>query len=83
MNRHKLRFLVDVGVGKKAEKWLLKNSCDIRTVRDMDPRMRDSEILRVAASESRMVITMAKQLESLSDQRQSDCQNLSQPAILL
>jgi predicted nuclease of predicted toxin-antitoxin system len=65
MNRHELRFLVDVGVGKKAEKWLLKNSYDIRTVRDIDPRMRDSEILRVAASESRMVITMDKDFGEL------------------
>lgn len=60
MKQKSLKFLVDVGVGKKVEKWLLNQGYDTKSVRDIDPRMLDKEILKIAASESRMVITMDK-----------------------
>lgn len=53
-----LKFLVDVGVSKKVEDWLRNQGYDVKCVRDMDPRMPDMEILKIAASENRMVITM-------------------------
>lgn len=53
-----LRFLVDLGVGKKVEDWLKSQGHEVACVRDLDPRMSDAEILKIAAAEHRMVITM-------------------------
>lgn len=53
-----LKFLVDVGVSKKVEDWLKSQGYDVKCVRDLDPRMPDMGILKIAASEHRMVITM-------------------------
>lgn len=64
--KHKeLRFLVDVGVGKKTEKWLQEHGYDTQTVRDINPRMSDREILQLAASEARIVVTMDKDFGEL------------------
>lgn len=60
-----LRFIVDVGVGKKVEEWLRANGYDVKAARDIYPRAKDSTILQVAASESRMVITMDKDFGEL------------------
>ncbi|MBI4684234.1 MAG: DUF5615 family PIN-like protein [Nitrospirae bacterium] len=60
-----LKFLVDVGVGKKTEEYLRKSGHDVKTVRDIDPKARDSKILKLAVSESRMVITMDKDFGEL------------------
>jgi len=57
--------LVDVGVGKKVEKWLLENGYDVKSVRDINPKAKDSEILNLAVLESRMVITMDKDFGEL------------------
>jgi len=65
MNPKLLKFLVDVGVGKKVEDWLLENGYDIKAVRDMDPRMGDERILHIAVSEKRMVVTMDKDFGEL------------------
>ncbi len=53
-----LKFLVDVGVSKKVEDWLRNQGYDVKCARDLDPRMLDMEILKIAVSENRMVITM-------------------------
>jgi predicted nuclease of predicted toxin-antitoxin system len=55
-----IKFLVDVGVGRQVESWLLENGYDAKAVRDLNPRMADQEILAIAAQEQRMVITMDK-----------------------
>jgi predicted nuclease of predicted toxin-antitoxin system len=60
-----LKLLVDVGVGKKVEKWLLNQGYDIKSVRDIDPRMPDKEILKIAVSEGRMTISMDKDFGEL------------------
>ena len=60
-----LKFLVDVGVGKKVERWLLNHGYDIKCVRDIDPRMPDREILKIAVYEARMVLTMDKDFGEL------------------
>jgi len=65
MNPHGLRFLVDVGVGKGIEKYLLEEGFDTKAVRDIDPRMEDDEIIRIAVSENRMVVTMDKDFGEL------------------
>jgi predicted nuclease of predicted toxin-antitoxin system len=65
MPENKLKFLVDVGVGKKVEEWLKENRYDVKTVRSIDPKAKDTEILKIAISESRMVITMDKDFGEL------------------
>lgn len=61
----KLKFLADVGVGKKVERWLAKNGYDVKCVRDINPTANDSEILHLAVTENRMVITMDKDFGEL------------------
>jgi len=60
MRTGELKFLVDVGVGKKVEEYLLEKGYDIKAVRSLDQRMPDQEIVRLAASEKRIVTTMDK-----------------------
>ncbi len=57
--------MVDVGVSKKVEKWLSENGHDVKSVRDINPKAKDSEILQLAVSEGRMVITMDKDFGEL------------------
>ena len=65
MNAGKLKFLVDVGVGAKVEEYLIDNNYDIKTVRSIDQRMPDQEIIRLAALEKRIIITMDKDFGEL------------------
>jgi len=51
-----MKFLVDVGVGKKVETWLKGNGFDVLSVRDIDPRAKDTQILRWAIDQQRMII---------------------------
>ncbi len=55
-----LKFIVDVGVGKKVETWLAINGYDVSTVRAINPGLPDLIILQIAANEGRVVITMDK-----------------------
>jgi len=61
----KLKLLVDVGVGYRAETWLKGTDYDVKTIRDINPRLDDSEILRLAVSEKRLIITMDKDFGEL------------------
>lgn len=54
-----------MGVGKKVENWLIENGYDVKSVRNIDPSMTDDEILKMAVSEDRMVITMDKDFGEL------------------
>jgi predicted nuclease of predicted toxin-antitoxin system len=65
MNSSELKFLVDVGVSKKVEEYLKTQGYDTKNVRDVDTRMTDENIIRLAASEQRMVITMDKDFGEL------------------
>ena len=65
MSSSELRFLIDVGVGKGIERYLQGEGYDTKAVRDIDPRMEDEEIIRIAVSENRMVITMDKDFGAL------------------
>jgi hypothetical protein len=46
MSASEFKFLVDVGVGKKVEEYLLGKSYDTKAVRSLDHRMPDHEIIR-------------------------------------
>ena len=65
MKSTKIRFIVDMGVSRKVEEWLLTNDYDIKAIRDIDPRMKDRDILKLAVTEKRMVITMDKDFGEL------------------
>jgi predicted nuclease of predicted toxin-antitoxin system len=65
MSASRLKFLVDVGVGKKVEEYLHDENYDIKTVRSLDQRMPDQDIIRLAALEKRIVITMDKDFGEL------------------
>ncbi len=65
MSSSKLRFLVDVGVGTQVEEYLQEQGYDTKTVRTINQRMPDPEIIRLAASEARVVVTMDKDFGEL------------------
>lgn len=60
-----MRFLFDVGVSVAAERWLAGQGYDVKAVRDLDPSMPDSDILELAATEARLVVTMDKDFGEL------------------
>lgn len=60
-----MKFLFDVGVGRGAESWLEAAGFDVKSVRALDPRLADIDILSLAAEENRMVITMDKDFGEL------------------
>jgi predicted nuclease of predicted toxin-antitoxin system len=60
-----LKLLVDVGVGKAVEDWLQSVGYDIRSVRDLGPRTSDDDILTLAVTEQRLVVTMDKDFGEL------------------
>jgi predicted nuclease of predicted toxin-antitoxin system len=60
-----LKFLIDVGVGASVVKWLREHGHDAVSVRDIDSRAKDQDILETAVRESRMVITMDKDFGEL------------------
>lgn len=41
MSGERIKFLVDVGVGRKVESWLAENGYDSKAVRDLNPRLAD------------------------------------------
>ena len=65
MSTSDLKFLVDVGVGKKVEDFLYKCCYDVLPVRKINPRMSDSEIIGIAAKDNRIIITMDKDFGEL------------------
>lgn len=65
MNSSKLKFLVDVSAGSALEKYLQEKGYDTKAVRDINPRMADEKIIRIAISEERMIITMDKDFGEL------------------
>ena len=65
MNNTLLKFLIDMGVGKKVEDFL-KQNYDVKCIRDIDPCMVDINILKMAVSDNRMVVTMDKDFGELA-----------------
>lgn len=60
-----LKFLIDVGVSKVAEEWMRSEGYNVLTVREIDPRMSDVDILSLAVAEQRILITMDKDFGEL------------------
>ncbi len=60
-----MKFIVDAGVGKLVENWLLANLHDVKSVISINPQMEDAAILALANEENRIVITMDKDFGEL------------------
>jgi len=60
-----MKYIIDVGVSKKVEKWLEETGYDVKNVRDLDPAMSDETIIRLAIDEKRILITMDKDFGEL------------------
>lgn len=60
-----LKFVFDVGVGKRAAEVLQSAGFDVVSILDLDPTMSDAEILSIAESDQRMVVTMDKDFGEL------------------
>lgn len=65
MSAEPLRFLVDVNVGQAVASWLQTEGYDALSVRDIDPRMDDRNVLALAVREGRVVITMDRDFGEL------------------
>ncbi len=60
-----MKFLVDVGVSNKVEKYLKDDGFDTKCIREIDPRLKDIEIIDIAAKDNRVIITMDKDFGEL------------------
>jgi predicted nuclease of predicted toxin-antitoxin system len=60
-----MKLLVDVGVGRKVETFLTECGFDSKSVREIDPSMKDTEILKIALSEERVIVSMEKDFGEL------------------
>ena len=59
-----LKFLVDAGVGRSVEK-VLCATYDVLSVLDLDPCLPDTTILKMAAEQHRIIVTMDKDFGDL------------------
>lgn len=60
-----INFLIDVGVGKKVENYLDEQGFNVKAIRYIDPSMTDSNIIKLAFKEDRVIITMDKDFGEL------------------
>lgn len=61
-----MRFLIDVCIGRVVEEAICSSlPFDFKCVRDIDPRMADSAIMRLADQEGRIIITSDKDFGEL------------------
>ncbi|MEP6846378.1 MAG: DUF5615 family PIN-like protein [Panacibacter sp.] len=59
-----MKFLVDVGVGKKVETFLKLEGYDVKSVRDINHSMNDVAILKIDTDEERIALQWTKILAS-------------------
>jgi predicted nuclease of predicted toxin-antitoxin system len=60
-----IKFIVDAGVGKVIEEWLIQQGFDVVSIITKNPEMSDSEILKLAKIENAIIITMDKDFGEL------------------
>jgi predicted nuclease of predicted toxin-antitoxin system len=59
------KIIVDVGVGRIIEEWLLIQKYDVISIREINPEMHDSDIIKLANKETAIIITMDKDFGEL------------------
>ena len=60
-----LKFLLDVNVGQAIEEVFTEKKYDIKCVNKLDPTISDIEILKIALSEKRIIVTLDKDFGEL------------------
>ena len=65
-NKLSLKLLFDVGVSKKAEIHFKMLGFDVLAIRDINPSMKDMDILELSVKEARLIITMDKDFGELA-----------------
>lgn len=60
-----MKFILDVGVGKKVENYLRNEGYEVISILDKDHSMKDEAILDIAVQAGGMVITMDKDFGEL------------------
>lgn len=58
-------FIVDAGVGRLIEEWLVQQNFKVLSIINLNPEMPDIEILALAASKEAIIITMDKDFGEL------------------
>jgi predicted nuclease of predicted toxin-antitoxin system len=53
-----LKFILDVGVGNRVWQYLIHEGYDATLISAINPKLTDSDILAIAETEERMVVTM-------------------------
>lgn len=65
MNQMRLNFLVDVSAGLSVTIFLRSEGYDAISVQEINPRMKDEEIIRLAVRDKRIIVTMDKDFGEL------------------
>jgi predicted nuclease of predicted toxin-antitoxin system len=65
MNNNEHKFVIDVGVGKIIEIWLVQQMFSVIPIRSLDPEMADTEIIELANRQDAIIITMDKDFGEL------------------
>lgn len=59
------KFVIDVGVGRTIEDWLISNNFLVVSITTLNPEMEDKAILELANEEEAIIITMDKDFGEL------------------
>ncbi len=65
MKNEAYKFVIDVGVGKIIETWLVEQKFPVFLIRSLNPEMVDREIIELANKEGAIIITMDKDFDEL------------------
>lgn len=65
MKNEGYKFIIDVGVGRIIENWLLQQNFSVIAVRILNPEMTDSDIIELANKEDAIIISMDKDFGEL------------------
>ena len=61
----KLKFVIDVGVGKSVEDFLVERGYKVTIIRSINPSLEDEKILNLAVKQGAIVVTMDKDFGEL------------------
>jgi predicted nuclease of predicted toxin-antitoxin system len=67
-----MKFLLDVNASGSLTRWLLEQGHDVLLVEDVDPRMKDEQVLQWALREKRILITTDQDFEEMIWQEKRD-----------
>jgi predicted nuclease of predicted toxin-antitoxin system len=65
MKNEEYKFVIDVGVGRIIETWLVQQNFSIFAIRSLNPEMADTDIIELANREDAIIISMDKDFGEL------------------